>query len=85
MSNLGYYYIAGFYTIEETLDKSLEVAAIIQTKFSSWDEFNESYLVGYTAWSGQPDTERRGIYNNLKASIFNPYVIDWNLKLERSW
>ncbi len=36
MSNLGFYYIAGYYTIEETLDKSLETAKTIQTKFSYW-------------------------------------------------
>ena len=38
MSNLGFYYIAGYYTIEETLDKSLETAKTIQTKISSGDE-----------------------------------------------
>ena len=85
MSNLGYYYIAGYYTIEETLNQSLEIAKVIQTRFSSWDEFNESYLKGYTAWSGKDDTERRNVYNNLKGSLFNPFALDWNMKLEKNW
>ena len=35
MSNLGFYYWADYYTIGETLDKSLEVAKIIQTRYQS--------------------------------------------------
>ncbi len=85
MSNLGYYYIAGYYTIEETLDKSLEVARVIQAKFHSWDEFVDSYLAGYEAWSGKSQSERRGVYEQLKRSAFNPYALDWNLKLEKNW
>lgn len=85
MSNLGFYYVAGYYTQEEALDKALETAKIIQTKFTSWDEFASSYLVGYEAWSGESQEERRTIYENLKASKFNPYALDWNLKLEKSW
>lgn len=85
MSNLGYYYLAGYYTIEETLDRSLEIAQIIQTRFTSWAEFNESYLAGYASWSGNSDAERRAVYNGLKESAFNPYILDWNLTLTKSW
>lgn len=85
MSNLGYYYLAGYYTIEETLDRSLEIAQVIQTRFTSWDEFNESYLKGYSAWSGSSDEERRTVWNGLKGSAFNPYALDWNLPLTKSW
>ncbi len=85
MSNLGYYYIAGYYSIEETLDKSLEVAKVIQTRFHSWDEFNESYLAGYSAWSGTDGAERRQAWTNLKGSAFNPFTLDWNLPLTKTW
>lgn len=85
MSNLGYYYIAGYYTIEETLDQSLRVANIIQTKFTSWDEFVNSYLAGYAAWSGEGTESRREIYENLKGSAFNPYSLDWNMNLTKTW
>jgi len=85
MSNLGNYYIAGYYTIEETLDKSLEIAKIIQTKFNSWDAFVESYLAGYASWAGENAENRRWIYEQLKQSAFNPYNLDWNLPLEKSW
>ena len=85
MSNLGFYYIAGYYTIEETLDKSLETAKIIQTKFTSWDDFVESYLAGYASWSGTDASERRNIYEQLKTSAFNPFSLDWNMTLEKNW
>ena len=85
MSNLGFYYIAGYYTIEETLDKSLETAKTIQTKISSWDEFVESYLAGDASWSGTDASDRRYIYEQLKTSAFNPFSLDWNMPLEKSW
>lgn len=84
MSNLGFYYRAEYYTEAEALDKSLELAKVIQTRFSSWDQFVNSYLEGYAAWAGAGE-DRRAIYEGLKTSAFNPYAIDWNLKLEKSW
>ena len=66
---LGYYYVAGYYTEEETLDASLEVAKTLQGMYGSWDECMESYLAGYQYWQeddGQdPDSAtaaRRKIY-----------------------
>lgn len=85
MSNLGFYYLADYYTEEEALDQALEVAKEIQENFSSWDEFAEDYLEGYEERSGDTSGERREIYENLKASQWNPYEIDWNLKLKKSW
>lgn len=57
---------------------------MIQTRFSSWDQFVNSYLEGYAAWAGAKE-DRRAIYEGLKTSAFNPFAIDWNLKLEKSW
>ena len=85
MTNLGNYYQAGYYTETEALDKSLEVAKEIQGKFDSWDSFMESYLAGYETWSGDTSGTRRTIYENLKASVWNPYAVDWNLELVKSW
>lgn len=61
------------------------IARLIQTSFSSWDEFTESYLSGYETWSGKSGKFRREIYDGLKTSAFNPYAIDWNLELKKSW
>lgn len=57
---------------------------MIQTRFSSWDQFVNSYLEGYAAWAGAKE-DRHAIYEGLKTSAFNPFAIDWNLKLEKSW
>lgn len=85
MSNLGFYYLADYYTETEALDRALEVAKEIQKSFSSWEEFVEDYLKGYEERSGDSSKERREIYENLKASQWNPYEVDWNLKLKKSW
>lgn len=85
MSNLGFYYLAGYYSITESLDKSLEVAESIQSSFQSWDEYMDSYLDGYNDWAGNRAEDRSAIYEGLKGSAFNPYALDWNMKLSKSW
>ena len=89
---LGWYYVAGFYTEEETLDQSLEVAKKLQTLYTSWDEMCESYLAGYNYWSVDDPNDpssatatRRAIYEELKSSKENPYTLDWNTPLEKTW
>lgn len=85
MSLLGYYYLAGFYTEEEALDQSLEVAKMIQETFDSWDSFMESYFVGYEYWSEESSDERRQIYEEIKASADNPFALEWETELEKTW
>lgn len=85
VSNLGFYYQAGYYTETEAMDKALEVARIIQTRFDSWDSYNQSYLEGYNAWRSADSEPRERCLEELKASQHNPFAIDWNLPLEKSW
>ena len=89
---LGWYYIAGYYTQEEALDKSLEVAKELQTLYNSWEDVVESYFLGFTYWVGEDPNdsssqlfERRKIYEELKASSNNPYQLDWNIDLKKVW
>ena len=67
------------------MDKALEIAKIIQTRFDSWDSYNQSYLAGYNAWRGDSGAPREPYLEELKASQHNPFAIDWNLELEKSW
>lgn len=85
MSNLGFYYLAGYYSITESLDQSLEVAKSIQSTFHSWDEYMDSYLDGYGQWAGNQAEDRSAIYEGLKESAFNPYALDWDMKLSKNW
>lgn len=85
MSLLGYYYIAGYYTEQEALDASLELARTIQGAFDSWDSFMESYFVGYEYWAEESSEERRAIYADLRAASDSPYNVDFNMTLEKSW
>lgn len=85
MSLLGYYYLAGYYTEEEALNKSLEVANTIQSTFDSWDSFMESYFVGYEYWAGESSDDRREIYEEIKTASDSPFSLDWGMTLEKSW
>lgn len=84
-SNLGFYYLADYYTEKEALDKALEIAKEIQSTFGSWDSFVQSYLEGYEAGSGDTSGDREEIYENLKACQWNPYSVSWNTKLKKNW
>ncbi len=55
MSNLYLYYVAGYINFKTAMDLSYKAGLAIQETFSSWDEYNESYLEGYGKWSGKSD------------------------------
>lgn len=85
MNLLSFYYLAGYYTEQEALDKSLEIAQTMQPLFGSWDELMDSYLRGYEYWAEESSAERRAIYEDLKSRDDNPYAVDYNLDLEKTW
>lgn len=85
LSLLSFYYMAGYYTKEEALDKSLEIAETVQPLFSSWDELIDSYLRGYEYWAEADSSERREIYEELLAADDNPFRVDYNTTLEKTW
>lgn len=85
MTLLSFYYLTGLYTEEEALEQSLAVAKTIQATFDSWDDFMESYFVGYEYGMEADSEDRREIYEQLKASPDNPFALDWNTTLEKSW
>ncbi len=85
LSLLSFYYMAGYYTKEEALDKSLEIAGTVQPLFTSWDELIDSYLRGYEYWAEADSSERREIYEELLAADDNPFRVDYNTTLEKTW
>lgn len=85
ISLLGWYYLAGYYTETEALDKALEVAQIIQKEFSSWDEFNQSYCRGYSYWAKDDSSERWAIYEKLKSDPKGPFQMAWDTELKKTW
>ncbi len=85
LSLMGYYYLSGYYTEEEALDKSLEISQTLQPMFQSWDELVDSYLAGYEYWSEESSQERRAIYEELKGQEENPYAVDYQTALEKTW
>ena len=82
---MSFFYLAGYYTEEEALDNSLEIAKTLQGKFDSWDALVDSYLRGYEYWAEESSDERRKIYEDLKKRDDNPYSVDYNTVLEKTW
>lgn len=83
---------AGYITYEEALDNALEAAKLAQQSFDSWEAFNQSYLYGYSYWSGEsledPSSgayERQEIVNDLQGEENGPFSVDWDMKLEKEW
>lgn len=86
------FYLCGYMTYEEAMDASLENSLILQKMYDSWDEMMDGYLLGYQFWQKDPDTskdsptkERRRMYEMMLQSEENPYQLDWNTELEKSW
>lgn len=82
---VSFYYLAGYYTEQEALDKSLEIAQMVQPLFTSWEELVNSYLRGYEYWAEESSEERRGIYEELLTREDNPYAVNYQTTLEKSW
>lgn len=85
MNLLSFYYVAGYYTKEEALDKSLEIANKLQPMYSSWDELVDSYLRGYEYWAETSSEGRRAVYEDLKTREDNPFAVDYHVVLEKCW
>ncbi len=86
------YYICGYMTYEEAMDASLENSLVLQEMYSSWDAMMEGYVLGYQFWQSDPDTkedsptkERRRMYEMMLQMEDNPYTLDWNMELQKSW
>lgn len=86
------FYLCGFMDYEEAMDASLENSRRLQKMYDSWDEMMEAYMLGYQFWQGDleiaedsPTKERRSYYEMLKKSGDNPYELDWDMKLKKSW
>lgn len=86
------YYLCGFMDYEEAMDASLENSLRLQKMYGSWDEMMDAYMLGYQFWQGDleitedsPTKERRSYYEMLKNSSDNPYELDWNMELKKSW
>ena len=87
-----WYYLAGYYTYEEAMDKSLAIAKKLQEAYGSWDEMTDSYLFGFQYWNGDDMSDetsesyaRYQIYQDLVEQTDSPYSVDWNYELQKEW
>lgn len=82
---MSFYYLAGYYSEEEALDKSLEIAQMVQSLYESWDDLIASYMRGYEYWAEESSAERQAIYEELKTREDNPYQVDFKMELTKTW
>lgn len=85
MNLMSFYYLAGYYTEQEALDKSLEIATAMQPLFESWDDLMDSYMRGYEYWAEESADERRAVYEDLKTRDDSPYTVDFKTELVKTW
>lgn len=85
-------YAAGYCTYEEAMDKILEAAEKAQQLYSSWEDFNKSYLYGYSYWAEEsledPNSsaaERAELVNGMEAQANGPFSVEWNMELKKEW
>lgn len=79
-------YKVNWWDYESSLDMMLSMAPTIQQSFTSWEEFNDSYMQGFIGWNGAGGPiydQREKAYNSTKNSDY--FKIDWNTKLEKVW
>lgn len=89
---MGFGYASGYCTYEEAMDKMLEAAEKSQELFDSWEDFNQSYLYGYSYWAEEslddPDSsaaERAELVSGMEAQSNGPFSMDWNTELTKEW
>ena len=82
---MSFYYLAGYYSENEALDKSLEIAQTVQPLFGSWDDLVASYMRGYEYWAGESSAERQAVYEDIRSREDSPYQVDFKMQLEKTW
>ena len=81
MSNVETYYEAGYIEFDVAMKLSYLISGYIRETFNSWDEFNNSYLLGYYKWSNSTDREEiyKGMISNSVSNIFA--TLPWDMPL----
>ena len=74
------------------MDKMLEAAEKSQELFESWEDFNKSYLYGYSYWaeeslddSESSSAERAELVSSMESQANGPFSVDWNMALKKEW
>lgn len=94
----GLSYVAGYFTIEESLDQCLPIAQQLQKEFDSWEELTDSYRYGYMFWV---QSSKKGAWveykleknvdsllydaEQVQAEPTGPYSYDFDMELVDTW
>ncbi len=93
MQMCGSYYVAGYFTLEESMDISLAMAELLRYEYASWEEYMNSYLCGYDYWRAEDPQEqgtgsywRHYYYNEMMKEEDCPYTkYAWDMEFVVNW
>jgi hypothetical protein len=82
----GWGYLAGYLTEDETWQRIMPVARLLQKAFSSWEDLGRNHIVGREFWSWEQTQDRGSLtlqsYKKLLTEPSSPWVIlKWDLDL----
>ena len=85
-------YISDYISYEDALDWCLKAGKRLQEKYSSWDEFMESFILG-CSWREEEPLDDENTYAYMCQHVYafyknrndNPWAIDWDTSLKKEW
>lgn len=66
-------FIANYLTGPQAWKELLEFHPLVENKFSTWNEFSQSFLIGRTFWAGQEDPELKAACERLLFHKASPW------------
>ena len=72
-------YLAGYLTEDEAWEKIMPVARILQSKFDSWQDLGQNYLIGRYFWSYKNTKENGFLYEDAYLRLLDMPSSPWNM------
>ncbi len=67
-------FFVGYLSDKEAWDKLNALWPLVENKFSSWNEFAQSFLIGRTFWAGSEDPELKSVCERLLGNKASPWL-----------
>lgn len=71
-------YVAGYIEEEEAWNKMLSASQILQTRFDSWEDMGNNFLIGRRFWSGIETDKDGHIYEKACEQLLTNEKSPWN-------
>ena len=68
-------FVANYLRADEAWKALEDFAPLVRNKFSTWNEFSQSFLIGRTFWAGAEDPELKGACERLVGLKASPWLM----------